>query len=269
MEWLGDFVAEMRAAAGYLCLGIHEETDQANQHKLPDDVMKIAKAWTSAEPSPPLSLKVLYDRACWRAEMAGSANSDELSKALDDLELAVGLEDLRLWARCDPAFQALRQDVDELPDCAGDDAASNNQELALAVRKRYRTLVGDKTPSDFLDLSPFAEFAPKLHALGIHDAKQLDERTRTWLQRRRLARQVGIGTPVVERWRRLTKLARIDGDTPLGSGTLSLLLAANVDSLDALRQRKADELHKQLRNAATSRDVVPPTKTTVERWIRR
>jgi hypothetical protein len=267
---LEDFVTEMRSVAGYLCLGIHDETGQGNRHKLPEDVLRLAEAWTSAEPPPPLSLKAMYDRACWRAEKAGAANTQQLTKALDDLELAVGLEDLRLWARDDPAFEALRQDVDELPGCTGDDAASRkNREQALAVRRRYRRLVGDKAPSDLLDLLPFAELAPKLHALGIHDAKQLDKRTRTWLQRRRLARQVGIGTPVVERWRRLAKLAQIVGETPSDSKVISLLLAENVDSPDALRRRKAAELHKQLRKAATSRDVIPPTKKTIEEWMRR
>jgi hypothetical protein len=181
---------------------------------LPHDVLQHVKRWIFAEPAPFLSLKALYDRACWRAEKAGGANTDELSKALDDLELAVGLEGLRVWARSDPSFEALRLDVDELADCTGDDDAIKNRERALGVRQRYRRLVGDKAPSDFLDLPPFAELAGKLRALGILNAEQLEGRTRTWLHRRRLAREVGVGTPVVERWQRFAKL-RTSTPSPL------------------------------------------------------
>jgi hypothetical protein len=78
-----------------------------------------------------------------------------------------------------------------------------------------------------------------------------------------------LRTPVVERWQRFAKLAKVGGDKPLDSGTLSLLLAQNVDSLAALRRRKVPELHEQLRKAATDLDVVPPTQRTIQGWMRR
>ena len=233
-RWLKEFAASMQPAARYLWNGV-VATTPSNIAERPNPIID--------QTPEPLSLHARYERACWQAE----AQDGNTEAALRDLELSVGLEELRTSARQDPSFALLRDD------------------------KRFKTLLYEPAPSDFLALAPFATHRDELAALGIAEPEQLHEHTASTLRRWRLARHLRVDAMVVEHWHGVAALAMLDQDlrsVPL----LDLLLTVQVDSPAALHAAADDERIEQfierLHKEARDRVVVAPTRQSVEKWVR-
>ena len=229
-QWLKEFATNMQPAARYLWNGV-VATKPSNIRL--DPIIDQAPVL--------LSLRARYERTCWQAE----AQDGDKQAAVNDLEFSAGLEELRTSARQDPSFALLRDD------------------------KRFKVLLNDPSPSDFLALAPFSAHRGKLVAVGIFGPEQLREHTASSLRRWRLAGYLQLNAMVVDRWHGVADLAMLDQDlrsVPL----LDLLLAVQVDSPAALRAA-ADDKHIQqfierLQEAARDRAVVAPTDQAVKKW---
>ena len=86
-----------------------------------------------------------------------------------------------MWARSDPSLAELH-DVDLVRQacCTAGEAAEEQAETAakaFEIVARFKDLVGEPVPADFLSLSPFAAYRDALALRGIHDAAGL-RRTR-------------------------------------------------------------------------------------------
>jgi hypothetical protein len=239
---LREFCDDMRPAVGYLRRGIMASDAgpaPANGHPF------------AIEGN--LSMTAVYTRACWHAIRGG----DGLERALDDLAVACAMPGFADWARNDPSFH-----VFSLP------------RTPRTLRRRYRDLVGLALPVDFADLPPLRGHCDEL--------RKLDAATPEALLREDphdLARELKVTVARVRRWRSLAELAmlrsRRDGQR-LPVATVSLLLAAGVNSVDALREALQqgdafrDRLRKEINEQASDYEVenigwldIPPRREPV------
>ncbi|MEU4245419.1 DUF4332 domain-containing protein [Actinoplanes sp. NPDC026619] len=157
------------------------------------------------------TMTAVYTRACWHAIRGG----DGLGMALDDLATVSAMPGFTDWARHDPSFHVFRTTAPP------------------ADRRRYRDLVGLALPVAFADLPPLRAHAGELRKLDVATpAELLRENPED------LARELKVTVARVRRWQALAALAMLrsrSGGEPLTAAALSLLLAAGVDSVDALR----------------------------------
>ncbi len=178
-----------------------------------------------------------------------------------------------IWARSDPSF-ALFHDVDEIePNLSGASRAVDAAKLA----ERFKRLVGDPVPSDFLALFPLAGHRDALERCGVHSADDLSH-----AEPASLIADLGIGQGEAARLLRLAHLyLQVRGDVPPGSADavnreqratalVHLLLAANLDSTTAVREAAMlpdYELKQRLINQARPWAVAAPGRDEIGCWL--
>ncbi len=111
-----------------------------------------------------------------------------------------------------------------------------------------------------------ADVATKLKALGITDSNRLFEKAHTLVDRRNLAKELGVEASQVLEYFNRADLARIKGIGPQFS---NLLEDAGVDSVKELAHRRADNLYQKLTEVAKAGGQVKrlPRPADVEKWI--
>ena len=226
-----------------------------------------------------MTLLARYENACalTRGRKAqGAAKVDEYGEALAELEIAVTDPVMLMWARTDPSLAELH-DFDRVRRaCSGTqetpaqqaDTAAN----AFKIAARFKDLVGDPVPAEFLSLSPFAAHRDALALRGIHDAAQL-RRTSA----RELCSEISITRGVAARWREVTDLYRMAGAyrPPDGNGNgateaVFLLLQADLDSVSAVGSALTSpaQLREDLLGLARDWAVVAPGEDEIGTWGR-
>jgi hypothetical protein len=221
-----------------------------------------------------MTLLAHYEHACCltRGRMKqGAAKAEEYGEALDELEIAVADPVMLRWARRDPSLAELhdvdlvREACSTAPEAPGE-AAPHPDPVKIVTR--FKGLVGDPVPSDFLALSPFADHRDALALRGIHDADRL-RRTRSW----ELRSELSITRGQVARWREVADLYQMIGDCqPAGgngaTGAVFLLLQAELDSVSAVRDalKPPKKLRDDLLSRARDWAVVAPGKEEVGTW---
>jgi len=187
--------------------------------------------------------------------------------------MAVADRASRIWARSDPSF-ALFHDVDEIESSlSGASRAMDAANLA----ERFKGLVGNPVPSDFLTLSPLAGHRDALEKCGVNSADDLSQ-----AEPAGLIADLGIGRGEAARLLRLAHLyLQIRGDMPPDSAhavnreqrataLVHLLLAANLDSTTAVREAAKlpdDELKQRLINQARPWAVAAPGRDAIGCWL--
>jgi hypothetical protein len=222
-----------------------------------------------------MTLLARYENACaltrGRAK-TGAAKAEEYFAALDELEIAVADPVMLKWARADPSLAELH-DVDQVGQaCAGaqETPGAKPPPDPFTIVARFKDLVGDPVPPDFLSLSPFADYRGALALRGIHDAARL-RRT----QGRELCSELGITRGEAARWREVTELYRmVCARRPPGgngaTGAVFLLLEENLDSIAAVRDalKPPANLHDKLLGRASDFAVVAPGEEEISTWGR-
>jgi hypothetical protein len=234
---LQEFADDLRPSAAFLHAGIIRRTDCASV--LDNKLLRTAKPWQVM----PLSPSARYARACLHTTYPTT-----YTNALDDLEFACACDDIRKWARRDPFFNELRESAKE------------------THRQRYRRIVGDPLPAEFLELPPMNEYAKPLNSLGIHSADDLLS-TNSWL----LARNLGTPRAKIRHWQDIARVARTQmtpGGNALSTEIVSLLIAAGIDTPVRLRSALDDRelLRNKLLKAAADKAVDPPTEKMLRAW---
>jgi hypothetical protein len=202
----------------------------------------------------------------------------------------------RIWAQTDPSLAELH-DVDVIASTlAGRVNYSQNgahpasgcddeQEPTVAdeyivkarqITTRFKELIGEEVPSDFLALPPFAPNRDKLGRRGVHDAVQLGR-----VKGGDLVSELGITQGEAARWLRLselhlrlTEVPPVPGQAPDHAGRdqratklMSLLLMRNLDSVETMRQALGDtHLRENLLSEARPWAVVAPGSAEVGTW---
>jgi len=224
-----------------------------------------------------MTLLARYENACALTRgrgKHGAKKAAEYEAALDELKIAVADPSMLMWARCDPSLAVLH-DVDMVrQECrtAGETPEGEAKTAAKAfdVVTRFKNLVGEPVPADFLLLSPFAAYQDALALRGIHDAARL-RRTRDG----ELCSELKITRGEVARWREVTDLYRMadaypaaGGNGDRATGAVFLLLGADLDSVAAVRNALAspDKLRKDLRDLARGWAVVAPGEEEIGAW---
>jgi hypothetical protein len=220
----------MYPAIDYAALGIKREWDSRGGGSMIID--GLVEKITGSEN---ISLLARYEHACALARSQSPAKGDEYDDALKELKEAVIDPRQRLWARTDPWLTAMH-DVDSVT-VDSDDV----DQVAVAPYKtvaRFKRLIGDLLPTDFLSLAPFAAHRNALADRGIHGAKQLKDAPGS------VIKEVGITDGEVTRWRNLADLhQRLASIAPPSDQTADeratelvfLLLLLNLDSSAAVQ----------------------------------
>jgi hypothetical protein len=178
-----------------------------------------------------------------------------------------------MWARRDPSLAELH-DVDLVRQACSAARKTPGEPAPhpdpVNIVARFKDLVGDPVPAEFLSLSPFAAYRDALALRGIHDAARL-RRTRG----RELRSELSITRGEVARWRAVTDLYQmIGGCGPLGgngaTGAVFLLLKADLDSVSAVRDalRPTENLRENLLIRARDWAVVAPGEEEISTWGR-
>jgi hypothetical protein len=189
-------------------------------------------------------LQAEYDRAC---RLAFGHNPQE---ALEALELAVGLEDIKTFAVRDPWLEELRS-----PETGGEAA------------QRFWELVGGRAPA-FVDLPLLGTKGKELRALGIVEADDLCAATACPDGVADLAKSLEVATCVVQGWVGLAELAVLAGSGPHpgDSRAITLLAAVGVRRPEELRDAELEPLLAALEKAARTHDVRPLTEKQITAW---
>lgn len=249
----------------------------AELHRICDDdeAARIPQVEEGSELLAEVNMTLLahYEYACCltRGRMKqGAAKAKEYGEALDELEIAVADPVMLRWARRDPSLAELH-DVDlvrEACSTAGEAASPEPPPDPVKIVTRFKDLVGDPVPTDFLSLSPFADHRDALALRGIHDADRL-RRTRSW----ELRSELSITRGQVARWREVTDLYQmIDACQPSdgngATGAVFLLLQAELDSVPAVRDalKPPGKLREDLLSRARDWAVVAPGREEVGTW---
>lgn len=222
-----------------------------------------------------MTLLARYQNACALTRdrrKQGAAKAEEYSEALDELEIAVADPLMLRWARADPSLAELH-DVDQVRRACS--AAPQTQAARAAppdplkIVARFKDLVGDPVPPDFLSLSPFAAYRGALALRGIHDAARL-QRTRG----RELRSELSITQGELARWREVTDLYQMAGACRPGgngaTGAVFLLLEADLDSVSAVSDalKPPEKLRENLLRLARNWAVVAPGEEEIGTWGR-
>jgi hypothetical protein len=213
-----------------------------------------------------------YEKACCltRGRMKqGAEKAEEYGKALDELEIAVADPVMLRWARRDPSLAELH-DVDLVRQACSTSGEAPGEVAPDPVKivTRFKELVGDPVPTDFLALSPFARYREALAQRGIHDAARLQR-----MRGPELRSELSITPGEVARWLEVTDLYQmIDACPSAGgngaTGAVFLLLQARLDSVSAVRDalKAPTELRETLLGLARDWALVAPGKQEVGSW---
>jgi hypothetical protein len=242
-----------------------------------------------------MTLLARYENACaLTRNPACPGKAEEYERALDELEIAVTRPSQRDWARTDPSLAELH-DVDiissvlrsvtgrQAPSCQGTNPGlgqsadvGDPEATAYQLVTRFKRLIGDPVPADFLALPPFAKYQDALGQRGIHDARQLIRAKVSYL-----VSELGITAGEAGRWLELAKLHRLLARAAAAHGQAKgndesdkratqltfLLLKENLDSVGAVRDAlRNGQLRDTLLNHAGSSAVAAPGNAEVEAW---
>lgn len=244
-----------------------------------------------------ISLLARYENACaLTRSCVGTKKAEEYEAALDELEIAVAEPSQRIWARTDPSLAELH-DVDviaatlaghvknsrsfALPGARRDSGqkpsvANKFCAEAYQITTRFKELIGEAVPSDFLALSPFVPYRDALGLRGVHYADQLGR-----IKINELVSELGITLGEATRWLVLTQLhqwlaeaSRMPGQVNDLAGCdqratklMFLLLIRNLDSVAIMRRALRDSrLKEYLLSEAQSWAVVAPGIAEVSTW---
>jgi hypothetical protein len=221
-----------------------------------------------------MTLLARYESACALTrgrKKQGAAKAREYTAALDELEIVMADPVMLMWARRDPSLAELH-DIDQVRQACADAQETPEQvaETAFKIVARFKDLVGDPVPADFLSLSPFAAYRDALALRGIHDAAELRQ-TPT----RRLRSELSITPGEVALWLQLTDLYQMVGacrprDGNGATGAVFLLLQADLDSVAAVRDalHPSVKLRENLLSLARNWAVVAPGEEEIGAWGR-
>jgi predicted flap endonuclease-1-like 5' DNA nuclease len=112
-----------------------------------------------------------------------------------------------------------------------------------------------------------AAYAAKLEEAGVGSQEALLEAGSTSKGRKDLEEKTGISGKLLLKWINRADLARVKG---IGEEYADLLELAGVDTVPELAQRKAENLHKKLKDVAEEgKNVVRrvPSASEVEKWV--
>jgi hypothetical protein len=144
-----------------------------------------------------------------------------------------------------------------------------------AVVRRFKSIIGDPTPSTFLDLRPLAPYKDALEMRGIHTSDQLKAKAAE------LPTELSITQGVANRLNLLADLyeflLRHEPATTTGSdkqavatGMTFLVMQAGFDTVQLLEHavavQGAADLHRTLLDQSKSWDLVAPTEPEVASW---
>ncbi len=106
----------------------------------------------------------------------------------------------------------------------------------------------------------------KLNDVGITNTNQLLERGKTPRGRKELEDSTGIGHKLILEWVNLADLMRIKG---VAEEYSDLLEEAGVDTVKELRNRRADNLYRQIKETNEKKNLVRrlPSEKSVANWI--
>jgi hypothetical protein len=226
-----------------------------------------------------MTLLARYENACALTRgrtKQGSAKVAEYNQALGELEIAVADPAMLMWARSDPSLAELH-DFDRVRQACSAAQQTPQQQAqttasAFKIVARFKDLVGEPVPADFLSLSPFAAYRDALALRGIHDAARLRQ-TRD----RELRSEISVTRGQVARWREVTDLYQMagiyqaaDGNGNRATGAVFLLLMADLDSVAAVTSALASpaQLREDLRILARGWAVVAPGEEEICTWGR-
>lgn len=273
----------MYSAVQYAALAIKKEWNRWNR-----EPVVICGQEDELPADENVSLLGRYEYACAfipRPRLAVPAAKGDYDKALDALALAVVEPSQRIWARTDPWLTALH-DVDAVArslavrvNGSNLEGADSDAANAYKIAARFKGMIGDPAPADFLALPPLTAHRDALGQLGIHNAHQLSR-----VKSSELVRELGITAGEAARWRNLTELhQRLAAAAPPHGQTedrdqratqlVFLLLILNLDSLATMRQALTDsQLKGVLLATARPWAIVAPGSdeiTHLEEAIRR
>jgi hypothetical protein len=223
-----------------------------------------------------MTLLARYQNACALTrgrKKQGADKAEEYKEALDELEIAVADPVILRWARADPSLTELH-DIDQVRQACSTvrDAPEEEAEPAdlFKIVARFKDLVGDPIPPDFLSLSPFAGYRDALALRGIHDAARL-RRT----PGRELRSELSITRGEVARWREVTDIYQmVRACQPSGgngaTGAVFLLLKADLDSVTAVNDalEPSAKLRENLLGLARDWAVIAPGEDEIDAWRR-
>lgn len=109
-------------------------------------------------------------------------------------------------------------------------------------------------------------YAQKLQDAGVGTLDQLLEKGAAPTGRKKIADKAGVSEKLILRWANMADLFRIKG---VGEEYADLLEAAGVDTVPALAQRNAENLHKKLAEVNEEKKLVRrvPTQSEVSGWV--
>jgi hypothetical protein len=251
-----------------------------------------------------ITLLARYERACTlvgcAAISAENQRSQLYTEALNVLEMVTAVRNFRTVARTDPSFAELHdiekiekvlcstnavggdpETVKKLAPCATKEALADKYASPLGsapdIVERFKSLIGDPCPADFLALPLFTKHCGAIEEHGIHNAAALRQKEDT------LASELSISNDVVARWLEVADLytwlhtvrpacdpvndtAKRDTIT---TALVFLLMKADVDSLPALRQELNNGLglfRARLIECARPWAVVVPGEQDIRCW---
>jgi hypothetical protein len=231
-----------------------------------------------------MTLPARYQKVCvlvGRADIPDGQPSCLYNEALDELEMAVALPELRTWARSDPSLAELH-DIDLIKKVLR--RFEGRAAPAADIVSRFKNLTGDPCPAEFLALSPFAARRADIEGRGIHTAADLGQKSAATL-----VSELGITVGVADRWleaarlytwlRRLPPASHPANDEArqdtITTAMVFLLMEAELDSILALKrelqQDRGDALGQfraRLLDSARPWAVVVPRERDIGRWQR-
>jgi hypothetical protein len=193
------------------------------------------------------SAQELYAEAC-------------LYGGLDDLTgIDVALTSLAAAVEADPT----------LKETAREDASFRyfrGSGLDVERRRKFKSLVGDEAPKDYLELPLFEPHAQELKKLGFTDIRDILNATPV-----ELVAATGVHRTVAAGWVRVARLGKsapwktTEGDD---LAWLALFLDAEVDSPEAFFERRSDPAAflAKLQEGAASTKLVVVQDETVDKW---
>ena len=252
-----------------------------------------------------MTLETRYERACTligcAAISAGRRQSCLYTQALDELEMVAAVREFRTWARTDPSLAELH-DLEKITNIFRRAAADGKPEVAdvLVVRAamralaaecasgplvsafhvvdRFKNLIGDPCPPDFLALPPFTRCREEIEKRGIHSAAELGVKAATVL----VSELQGITDGIAARWLEVAGLYTWLREVPpacmakdpakrdeITTALAFLLIKAKLGSVPALQHELGnglDQFRERLLVCARPWAVVVPCKQEISCW---
>ena len=283
----------MYSAVNYAGMAIMAESS-----RWPSQIIEIKDVQSELPADVNISLLARYENACALTRLCvGTKTAEEYEAALDQLEIAVAEPSQRIWARTDPSLAELH-DMDVIASTLAGQV-ENSQDFAFPVGRdagqkpkaadeytarayqitaRFKGLIGEAVPSDFLALSPFVAYRDALGLRGVHNANQLSR-----IKVSELVSELGITLGEATRWLVLTQLHQRLAEAPPMPGQVNdhagrdqratkliyLLLARNLDSVATMRRALRDSrLKENLLSEARPWAVVAPGSAEVGTWAK-